>query len=87
MVIPMVGLVILVVFISNSTSNVTREDRYRWYKFRGRWSCEFFFSLSIRGFYELNLCIHVSSNGDSCVFFSLIRKTVRKTQKQFLICC
>ena len=36
MMIRMVGLVILVVFISNSASNVTTEDRYRMYKSRRR---------------------------------------------------
>ena len=41
MVIPMVGLVILVVFISNSASNVTTEDRYRMYKSRRRRSVKF----------------------------------------------
>ena len=35
MMIPMVGLVIMVVFISNNASVVTKEDRYRWHNFRG----------------------------------------------------
>ena len=88
MVIPMVGLVNLVVFISNNSFDVTIEDRYRLYKSRGRWSCEIFsFSLSIHGFHTINFCIHVSSVGYSCICFSLIRKTVRQTQENFLICC
>ena len=41
MMIPMVGLIILVVFISNGASNVTTEDRYIMYKSKGRWSSEF----------------------------------------------
>ena len=72
MVIPMVGLVILVVFISNSPSNVTTEDRYRMYKSRRKWSCEIFsISLFIREFHELKLRIHASSNGDRRVCFSV----------------
>ena len=82
------GLVILVIYISDSASDVTTEDNYIMYKSKGRWSCEIFFiSLSIHGFHELKPCINVSSNGDICVCFSKIRKTMRQTQEQFLICC
>ena len=71
MVIPMVGLVILVVFISNSASNVTTEGRYRMYKSRRKWSCEIFsISLFIRGFHQLKPRIHASSVGDRSVCFS-----------------
>ena len=88
MVIPMIGLGILVVFISNTTSNVTREDRYKMCKSKRIWSFEIFsISLSLHGFHELKLRIHVSSNDESCVCFSLIRKIVRQTQEQLLICC
>ena len=87
MVIPIIGLVILVVFISNSASNVTTEDRYRIYKSRRIWSCETFnISLSIHGFYELKLHIYASYVGDNCVCFSLIRKKMNQTQDRFLIC-
>ena len=71
MVIPMVGLVILVVFISNSASNVTTEDRYRMYKSRRKWSCEIFsISLFICGFHELMSRIHASFVGYKSVCFS-----------------
>ena len=71
MVIPMVGLVILVVFISNSASNVTTEDRYRMYKSRRKWSCEIFrISIFIRGLHEIKPRIHASSVGYKSVCFS-----------------
>ena len=71
MVIPMVGLVILVVFISNSASNVTTEDKYKMYKSRRKWSCEIFsISLFIHRFHELKPHIHAISVGDRSVCFS-----------------
>ena len=71
MVIPMIGLVILVMFISDSASNVTTEDKYRIYESKRRWCCETFStSLSIRGFNELKSRMHASSSGDSSVLFS-----------------
>ena len=82
MMIPMVGLVILVLFISNSASNVTTEERYIIYKSRRRWSCEIFIiSLSIHGFSELKPCIHASSFGDRSVCFS-VKENSEMAQEQ-----
>ena len=70
-------------FISDSASDVTKEDRYKWYRFRGRRRSVKFsvFSLSIRGFHEEKSRIHAISNGDRSVFFS-VKENSEMAQEQ-----
>ena len=71
MVIPMIGLVILVMDISNKYIRC-EKDRYRRYKSGADERVKFFsISLYIRGFDELRSRIHASSNGDRSVCFSV----------------
>ena len=71
-------------FISDSASDVTKEDRYRWYRFRGRRRNVKFsvcFSLSIHGVYEAKSRIHESSNGDTSICFS-VKENSEMAQEQ-----
>ena len=70
MVIPMGGLVILVMFIFNSASDVQKTCTSG-ISSGGDGVVKFFcISLSIRRFHELKPCIHASSVGDRSVCFS-----------------
>ena len=71
MVIPMVGLVILDMFISNNASDVKKTGTGG-ISSGGDEVVKFFcISLSIRRFHELKLRIHTSSNRDRSVCFSV----------------
>ena len=75
MVIPMVGLVILVMFISDSASDVKKTGTGG-ISSRGDEGVKFFcISLSIRRFCELKLHIHASSFGDISICFSVKEKS------------
>ena len=67
MMIPMVGLVILVMFISDSESDVKKTGTGGTNSGGDEVVEIFSVSLSIRGFSELKPCIHTSSAEDSHV--------------------
>ena len=76
------GLVNLLVYISDNTSDVETEDKSIMYESKRRWFCEIFnISLSIRGFHEIKPRMHASFVGDSSICFS-DKKSSETAQEQ-----
>ena len=81
MMIPMVGLVILVMFISDSASDVKKIGTSGTNSGGDEVVEIFSVSLSIRGFCEQKLCIHASSFGDRSVCF-FVKENSESAQEQ-----